>query len=274
MIIMFLKKSLMIFFLTSNFFVSVFGMSGQQKFNVHVKKQCEGYLKTLNFYDLKIVLYNHSGEQDCLKWFLEYAKQGHCWALYMMVRYNYFRHGSGNVEIDGDSLISVLEWLMKFIVRFDQDFACCKALGQDVSDELPKKIRTKMRDWIIPMIGAECKDEFGVALERVKAWGQSLTEKLEKKDVKEAADLLPTPVCVRSMIWQNPSTLSYVQVQDDWISACSEAESVEIFRKTRLTILQTLLTEFQRSQHTREFIESLSDDRSGWWKKMASYVLG
>lgn len=287
----------------------------QSTFNRRLIKDCDTLVKRSNFYDLKTILYQHQQSVDCVEWFSQYADQGHCWALYMMARDSYLRNGHGQLEVAGKPLILALERVMKFLIRFDQDVACWQLFGQPTPAELRMGLRTKIRDWFLPMIRADRKNEFDTALNRVKTWFKQFPEgrhldhapveehsydnddesekmlsvnsnlsndqeekiaiakiSIEKKSVERDFLKLPTPVCVRSMIWVSPNTLSYIPVQEEWVEACDDNENKARFEQTRKQVLDSLLQEFTETGHARGFIESLSNEQSGWMATVSNYA--
>ena len=74
---------------------------------------------------------------------------------------------------------------------------------------------------------------------------------------------LPSPVCVRAMIWEKPNTLSYEVVRQAWLNACQNQANQERFKEVRCEIMKGLLLEFEQMQHAKGFIDSLSNESSG-----------
>ena len=203
---------------------------------------------------------------------------------------------------------------------FDQDAACWKLFGQSTPVELRMGLRTKIRDWFLPMIRAERKNEFDEAVVRVKKWFQDfpegkhlgfdfseeladvsqdnketgsgllsassdvLDDQVKEKELKKSLfaekglidkvnSMLPSPICVRCMIWEKPNTLSYISVQREWIEACADEDNKIRFQQTRKEVLDSLLEEFSEIGHARGFIESLSNEKSGCIATFSNYAL-
>jgi hypothetical protein len=296
--------------------VSVCVVEGMQStFNRRLIKDCDTLVQKSNFYDLKIILYQHQQSVDCVQWFAQYADQGHCWALYMLARDSFIRNGQGQLEVAGKPLVFALERVMKFMIRFDQDVACWQLFGQQIPIELRMGLRTKIRDWFLPMIRADRKKEFDAALARVKNWFKQFPEgeHLDPAPVEELSDgqedeiletfsassdlsddqgekgllvkkssekivpekiliMLPSPVCVRSMIWSSPNTLAYIPVHPEWLDACDDEGNKIRFLQRRKEVLDGLLQEFGETAHARGFIESLSNEQSGWMATVSNYA--
>lgn len=305
-----------IYFLLIAMTVSVSVVEGMQlNFNRILKNNCKELIKESKFYELKPILYKHHTSVDCVQWFSQYADSGHCWALYMLMRDKYIRNGKSHLEVAGDDLIFVLECIIKFIVRFDQDVACWKLFGQPTPVDLRMGLRTKIRDWFLPMIHAERKNEFDQAIVRVKKWFQNFPEgkhlstesseglvdgfksniksgsdllsansylsddqakekklSAEKSFIDESNPILPSPICVRCMIWESPNTLSYIPAQDEWITACQNQHNKISFEQIRKEVLDSLLQEFSETGHARGFIESLSNEKSGYMATFSNYA--
>jgi len=246
-------------------------------FNYALKSECDDHVKNSDFLLLRNILYSCSSSNDCVTWFTNYADQGHCWALYMLTRDKFIRNGGGQLEMADDALVSSLECIMKFIIRFEQDAACWELLGYTISSDLRTGLRTKIRDWFTPMIRAKCKKNFKKALAGVEIWFNNFSDCSQGllgdcPSYYQELLSLPTPVCVRAMLWELPQTLTYVDVEYAWITVCSDEFNLARFRDQRKKVLNQLLNEYKEIANAQKFITSLSNEPSGVMATVTNYT--
>lgn len=251
-------------------------------FNQQTAKTCDTLLSESKFAELKQLLYSNSNltEVNCVDWLKRKGREGHLIALYLLVRDSHCRCGKGTMEMAGTDLCVALERIMKFLIRFEQDAACWQSLAQPIDDDLRICLKTKIRDWFVSTVRENRQKEFKDALKNVKIWfkqfpeGEDLEVQMSSLDSAAPGNNrpLPSPVCVRAMIWEKPNTLSYEVVRQEWLSACQNQANQERFKEVRREIVNGLLAEFEQMQHAKGFIDSLSNESSGALATVSNYA--
>lgn len=263
-----------------------------------VEKECNTLLESNNFSELKPILYQYARTIACRNWLQEQAFNGHGIALYMLLRDYWIKTGKGEREIAGDDLIQVLEDIMKFCIRFEQDIACWEQLGFSFDKNLCNNVKSKIYNWFSPVICEDRAMEFEEAFKSSQTWfSQNCELKNKSSDRYESIDdderqpliikndnaqhgkrentiyckSLPSPVWVRAMIWQDPNTIDYVQTDVSWIRACNEAQNKQQFNIVRNNVLNRLLKEYKAAGHARGFIELLRGVQKNWANVATSY---
>lgn len=251
-------------------------------FNQQTARTCDTLLSGSKFAELKQLLYsgNNLTEVNCVEWLKKKGREGHLIALYLLARDSYCRSGHGTIEMAGPELCIALERIMKFLIRFEQDAACWQNLAQPIDDDLRICLKTKIRDWFVSTVRENRQTEFKNALNNVKKWFKQFPEGEELEVHTSSLDsaatdnnrLLPSPVCVRTMIWEKPNTLSYEVVRQEWLTACQNQANQERFKEVRCEIMKGFLAEFEQMQHAKGFIDSLSNESSGVLATATNYA--
>lgn len=251
-------------------------------FNQQTAKTCDTLLSESKFAELKQLLYSNSNltEVNCVDWLKRKGREGHLIALYLLARDSYCRCGYGSVEMAGPELCIALERIMKFLIRFEQDAACWQNLAQPIDNDLRICLKTKIRDWFVLTVRENRQKEFEDALKNVKMWfkqfseGEELEVQMSSQDSAAPGNNrpLPSPVCVRTMIWEKPNTLSYEVVRQEWLNACQNQANQGRFKEVRCEIMKGFFAEFEQMQHAKGFIDSLSNESSGVIANVTNYA--